>query len=92
MILRYIVAWLSPRLFARIEVRDNGSGLESEALTHALEPFFTTKDTGTGLGLSISYEIMQAHGGDLQLRNETSGGAVATLSLPVANARCEDTA
>lgn len=72
-----------------IEVRDNGTGLDADAALHALEPFFTTRDAGTGLGLSISYEIMQAHGGDLQLRNCVSGGAVATLSLPGAGPDCE---
>lgn len=65
-----------------LAVQDNGLGVDPETETHALEPFFTTRDTGTGLGLSISYEIMQAHGGDLKLRNRNSGGAVATLVLP----------
>ncbi len=74
---------------ALIEVRDNGRGLDAQAATHALEPFFTTRDTGTGFGLSISYEIMQAHGGDLQLRNDDACGAVATISLPVAHDGCE---
>jgi len=73
-----------------IEVHDNGTGLEAEAVAHALEPFFTTKDTGTGLGLSISYEILQAHGGDLQLRNDASRGAIATLSFPTKSPGCED--
>ena len=68
---------------AQIEVRDNGPGLDSEALRHALDPFFTTKDSGTGLGLSISFEIVQAHGGDLHLRNNQAGGAVASIRLPL---------
>ncbi len=70
---------------AEIEVRDNGSGLDANALNHALDPFFTTKDTGTGLGLSISFEIVQAHGGDLQLSNHPEGGAVASIRLPMPN-------
>ena len=69
--------------FAVIEVRDNGPGLTDEARNHALDPFFTTKDTGTGLGLSISFEIVQAHGGELQLVNHPRGGAVATVRLPL---------
>ena len=68
-----------------LEVLDTGAGLEAEALAHALEPFYTTKETGTGLGLSISYEIVQAHGGDLQLRNAPGGGAIALIRLPEAN-------
>lgn len=68
---------------AKIEVRDNGPGLDANALNHALDPFFTTKDTGTGLGLSISFEIVQAHGGELQLSNHFEGGAVAAIRLPM---------
>lgn len=69
--------------FAVIEVRDNGPGLTGEARNHALDPFFTTKDAGTGLGLSISFEIVQAHGGELQLVNHAEGGALATIRLPL---------
>jgi signal transduction histidine kinase len=68
---------------AHIEIRDNGSGLDADALSHALDPFFTTKATGTGLGLSISFEIVQAHGGEMQLSNHPEGGAVACVCLPI---------
>ena len=68
---------------ARVDVRDNGAGLDPEALNHALDPFFTTKDSGTGLGLSISFEIVQAHDGELTLSNHPTGGAVASIRLPL---------
>ena len=67
---------------AQLKVEDNGAGLNEVDAVRAMEPFFTTKDTGTGLGLSISYEIVQAHGGDLNLERGLDGGAIATLSLP----------
>ena len=73
--------------FAQIEVRDNGPGLASDALSHALDPFFTTKDSGTGLGLSISFEIVQAHDGQLSLGNLPDGGAVAAIRLPLTAAQ-----
>ena len=69
--------------FAQIEIRDNGPGLDREALNHALDPFFTTKESGTGLGLSISFEIIQAHDGELILSNHQDGGAVASVRLPL---------
>ncbi|SNS99720.1 Signal transduction histidine kinase [Granulicella rosea] len=69
--------------FARIDIADDGQGFTSAALRHALDPFYTTKDTGTGLGLSISFEIVQAHGGELLLANREGGGAVASLRLPL---------
>jgi signal transduction histidine kinase len=69
--------------FARIDIMDDGRGFTPAALRHAMDPFYTTKDTGTGLGLSISFEIVQAHGGKLLLANREEGGAVASLRLPL---------
>jgi signal transduction histidine kinase len=69
--------------FAVIEIMDDGRGFTPAALHHAMDPFYSTKDNGTGLGLSISFEIVQAHGGELHLANRESGGAVASLRLPL---------
>ncbi len=69
--------------FARIDIEDDGRGFTSAALRHAMDPFYTTKDTGTGLGLSISFEIVQAHGGELLLANRDGGGAIASVRLPL---------
>jgi signal transduction histidine kinase len=68
---------------ARIDIMDNGHGFSADALRHAMDPFYTTKETGTGLGLSISFEIMQAHGGELVFANREDGGAIASLRLPL---------
>jgi signal transduction histidine kinase len=69
--------------FVQIDVMDNGRGFTPAALRHAMDPFYTTKDTGTGLGLSISFEIVQAHGGELLLANDEGGGAVASIRMPL---------
>mgnify|MGYP002777815703 FL=1 len=50
-----------------LTVTDNGPGIAPEALDKVLIPFFTTKKTGSGIGLSISRQIIQLHGGTLQL-------------------------
>jgi len=65
---------------------DNGPGLRPEHLSRIFEPFFTTKPVGkgTGLGLSISYGIMEKHGGRLAVENGAQGGAVFTVTLPLA--------
>jgi signal transduction histidine kinase len=65
-------------------VADDGPGLSQDVLTHLFEPFFTTKPEGTGLGLAIAREIALAHRGGLRAENSPSGGAVFTLTLPVA--------
>ena len=51
-----------------ITVKDNGNGIPQKVLDKIFQPFFTTKPTGqgTGLGLSLSYDIIKAHGGDIE--------------------------
>ena len=51
-----------------IRVQDNGNGIPQKVLDKIFQPFFTTKPTGqgTGLGLSLSYDIIKAHGGEIQ--------------------------
>jgi signal transduction histidine kinase len=68
---------------AQIEVRDRGTGIRPEDLPHIFDPFFTTKQSGTGLGLSICYEIIKAHGGDIEAHSEPGQGATIVVSLPV---------
>ncbi len=48
-----------------IKIRDNGQGIEPEALERIFIPFYTTKKTGSGIGLALSQQIMQLHKGTL---------------------------
>ena len=68
-----------------ISIDDNGPGIPAEIESSVFEPFFTTKPAGhgTGLGLSIARNIVERHGGTLQLRNRDGGGACASLRLPL---------
>ena len=70
----------------RIAVADTGCGIDPENLNRIFEPFYTTKkDTGTGLGLWVSRELIQKHGGQLDVRSSTSGrrtGTVFSMFLP----------
>ena len=50
---------------ARVEVQDEGPGLNRDQQEHLFEPFYTTKPAGTGLGLAVSRELMRSQGGDL---------------------------
>ncbi|MBP6186076.1 MAG: nuclear transport factor 2 family protein [Saprospiraceae bacterium] len=68
-----------------ISISDNGPGIPQHILDKIFQPFFTTKPTGqgTGLGLSLSYDIVQAHGGELNVETKDGEGSVFTIQLPV---------
>ncbi len=66
----------------RIDVRDRGAGMSQTVLQHALLPFYSTKKTGTGLGLSLCREIIEAHGGRLNIANRAMGGLEVSFWLP----------
>ncbi|MFZ1259322.1 MAG: ATP-binding protein, partial [Chitinophagaceae bacterium] len=68
-----------------IKVSDNGGGIPQKVLDKIFQPFFTTKPTGqgTGLGLSLSYDIVKAHGGELQVKTMEGEGSEFIISLPV---------
>lgn len=68
----------------RIEVRDNGCGLDSQQLKNLFEPFYTTKPGGSGLGLATVYRIIEAHGGRITVESEPGRGTVFILQLPSA--------
>jgi two-component system nitrogen regulation sensor histidine kinase NtrY len=65
------------------DVRDNGRGLPDEEPGRLLTPFFSTKPGGGGIGLSVARHVALAHGGQLNMRRRTSGGAEFSLVLPV---------
>ena len=63
-------------------VSDNGPGISDEQMKRIFEPFVTTKETGSGLGLSICQRIVKAHGGEITVVNQKSGGASFVVWLP----------
>jgi len=69
----------------RLTVSDNGEGIPQENLSKIFDPFFTTKSEGkgVGLGLAVSYGIIQAHGGDIEVRSQPGQGAAFIVSLPL---------
>jgi two-component system, NtrC family, nitrogen regulation sensor histidine kinase NtrY len=67
---------------AVLRVADRGRGMDEEVVRRSLVPFYTSKPGGTGLGLPLSNEIIEAHGGRLQLENRAEGGLLVTCRLP----------
>lgn len=69
-----------------VTVEDTGPGIPADVLSCIFEPFFTTKAVGdgTGLGLSISKSIIEQHGGEIIVENQTDHGARFMIKIPLA--------
>ncbi len=67
----------------RVTVRDSGPGIDPADLDNIFQTFYTTKADGLGMGLAISRSIVEAHGGQLEARNDPDGGATFSFTLPV---------
>jgi two-component system cell cycle sensor histidine kinase/response regulator CckA len=66
-----------------VSVIDNGPGICLEEKFKLLDSNFSTKPYGTGMGLAISKKIIEAHGGELFIENNFTGGACFKFSLPL---------
>ena len=62
---------------------DQGKGIPQETLDKIWNPFFTTKEMGTGLGLGIVKNIIEAHGGSIEITNRTPYGVRVRIILPI---------
>jgi signal transduction histidine kinase len=70
--------------YLRLEVSDNGIGMNDETRRRCLEPFFTTKgNRGTGLGLAMVYGMAQRHGARLEIDSEVGVGTTIRLAFPI---------
>lgn len=69
----------------KLEIIDNGLGIDPEDLSHILEPFFSTKRniSGIGLGLAIVHGIVQSHRGNIDVKSELGKGTIVSITLPL---------
>ncbi len=72
--------------YLRLEVIDQGPGMDLETRSHAMQPFYTTKSHGTGLGLAVAQVVARAHHGSFELDSAPGRGTRAALLLPYARA------
>jgi PAS domain S-box-containing protein len=76
-----------PGNYAKISVRDTGSGMDAATCKQVFDPFFTTKekDRGTGLGLASAYGIIKNHHGIIIVESDIGHGTTFNLYLPISD-------
>jgi PAS domain S-box-containing protein len=75
---------LLPGPYIRLEVQDDGPGMDAATLSRIFEPFFTTKFTGRGLGLAAVLGIVRGHEGGLYVASAPGKGTTIEILFPVA--------
>jgi signal transduction histidine kinase len=73
---------------ARLDVIDQGTGVDPVILGRLFDPFFTTNEAGKGmgLGLAVCHSIVTSHGGALTVESEVGRGSTFRVELPAADA------
>jgi two-component system NtrC family sensor kinase len=67
----------------RVAFADSGDGIEPDRLPRIFEPFHSSRPEGLGLGLYISKNIVEEHGGRIDLDSRVGEGTTFTVWLPV---------
>jgi len=69
--------------YARIKITDQGRGMDKVTRDRIFEPFYSTKKRGTGLGLAIVKQIVELHGGKINVASEPGKGSEFSIDLPI---------
>jgi signal transduction histidine kinase len=74
---------LPPGSYLRLQVRDDGRGIEPTIQQRVFDPFFSTRPHGSGLGLAVTRTIVRDHNGFIQIERAQPRGTIATVHLPL---------
>jgi CheY-like chemotaxis protein len=79
-----ILGKINPGEYSILTVKDNGSGMDADTLSHIFEPFFTTKKVGdgTGMGLSVVFGIVGNHKGNITVHSIPDEGTEFSVYIP----------
>lgn len=67
----------------RLQIKDNGIGMDEEEKKRVFNPYFSTKKSGTGLGLYIAQKIIKDHGGVISITSEKNTGTIFKISFKI---------
>ncbi|KZE64229.1 hypothetical protein AWM68_14110 [Fictibacillus phosphorivorans] len=66
-----------------VAIQDDGPGIPDHLLSKLGQPFYTTKEGNPGLGLLICYQIVENHGGKMQIQSKEGSGTSVSLQFPI---------
>jgi nitrogen fixation/metabolism regulation signal transduction histidine kinase len=69
--------------YVDIEISDDGTGIPPENLPKIYEPNFTTKNTGSGFGLTIAKQVIEDHGGHIEIQSKPQVGTLVRVLFPI---------
>lgn len=72
-----------PQHLVRLEIDDNGKGVENETHQKIFSPYFTTKSSGTGLGLAMCKDIIENSGGKIGFNSNKNKGTCFWIEIPL---------
>jgi PAS domain S-box-containing protein len=78
-------AGIQPGLYVRLDIADDGCGMDAETRDRLFDPFFTSKESGHGLGLPVALGVVRAHGGGIAVESEPGAGTCFRVYLPVSS-------
>lgn len=64
-------------------IQDDGEGIDEDEMKRIFEPFYSGKRTGTGLGLALSKELIELHGGSINVASKKGKGTTVTVTIPL---------
>ena len=76
---------LEPGIYVRLDISDDGCGMDVETRERLFDPFFTSKDSGHGLGLPVALGVVRAHGGGIELDSQPGEGTSFRVYLPASS-------
>jgi PAS domain S-box-containing protein len=71
----------------RIEIADNGCGMDAATQDMIFHPFFTTKESGSGIGLAVAQKIVDEHRGFLDVESQPGAGSTFIVKFPLGGGR-----